>query len=90
MITRTSFNNRVLVGVYVAMREAALNSRMWSAGARANCKGTAYVRNARRTPWLRVDHNRGEPQAFQFYDRKQRNITALVLGCLRESQGLPS
>lgn len=90
MITRTSFNSRALAGVHVAMREAALNSQVWSASARANCKGTAYVRNARRNPWLRVDHNRGEPQAFQFYDRKQRNVTALVLRCLRESQGLPS
>lgn len=90
MITRTSFNNRVLAGVYIAMREAAYNSHVWSLGRRPNCKGTAYVNNARRQPFLRVDHNRGEPQAFQFYDRKQRNVTALVLSCLRGSQGLPS
>lgn len=90
MITRTSLTNMALISIHVAMLEAARNSKAWSQASGWPVKGTSYVTNAKRQPYLRVDHNRGEPQAFQFYDRKQRNITALVLGRLRELQEVPS
>lgn len=85
MITRTSFNKRFLQNIDEALRAAAYNSRMWSAAAGCSCKGMAYVMNARKKVMLRVDHNRGEPQAFQFYDNRQRNVTELVLAALRAS-----
>lgn len=86
MITRTSFNKRLLDNIGEAMRVAAYNSRMWSAAAGCASKGTAYVPNARGRLMMRVDHARGEPQAFRFYDKHQRNITSMVLEALRRGR----
>lgn len=86
MITRTSMNRRVLEKLTSAMRVAAYNARLWTAANGGwDAKGVAYVENARNQPVIRVDYSRGAAGAFQFYDKKQRNITAMVLGALREA-----
>lgn len=42
-----------------------------------------YVLNRKGEVFLRVSYNRGDINALQFWDKKQRNVTELVLSVLR-------
>ena len=42
-----------------------------------------YVLNKKGEPFLRVTYKRGEPNAFTFFDKMQRDVTNLVLSVLR-------
>jgi hypothetical protein len=42
-----------------------------------------YIPNKKGEPFLRVTYKRGEPNAFTFFDKMQRDVTNLVLSVLR-------
>lgn len=41
------------------------------------------VLNRKNEPFLRITYNRGEFNALQFWDKRQNNVTELVLSVLR-------
>lgn len=44
-----------------------------------------YVVNRHNQPIIRINYTRNQPNAFQFWDKAQKNITDIMLSVLREA-----
>lgn len=44
-----------------------------------------YVANRKGEPIIRINYTRNQPNAFQFWDKAQKNITDIMLSVLRQA-----